>query len=79
MAMMKRRGICSSGGGAAFDIKVRENDQFRHSHQFRVCVARDPRFNVLAQLVDAIRLLGTGPRQGSTKNSERGVPCAVSA
>ena len=64
-------------GGAAFDVKVRKNDQFRFGHQARVGVARDPRLDILAQLREIIRLLDSGPRPGCTKNAERGVPCAV--
>ena len=33
-------------GGAAVDVKVRKNDQFRQGHQPRVGVPRDPRLNL---------------------------------
>ena len=64
-------------GGAAFNIKIRKNDQFRQGHQPRVGVPKDPRFDVLAQLAEAIRLMGTQPRAGCTKVAEPGVPCRV--
>jgi hypothetical protein len=40
--------------GAAYDIKVRKNDQFRHGHQARVGVPKAKRFDLLAQTREAI-------------------------
>jgi hypothetical protein len=47
--------------GAAYDIKVRKNDNFRAGHQARVGVPKDGRYDLLAQTKEALRLLGTTP------------------
>jgi hypothetical protein len=55
-------------GGAAFNIGIRKNDQFRNGHQPRLGVPKDPRFDLLAQLREGFRLLGTaGPHPGCIK------------
>ena len=55
-------------GGAAFNIGIRKNDQFRLGHQARVGTPKDPRFDLLAQLREGFRLLGTaGPHPGCIK------------
>ncbi len=47
--------------GAAFDIKVRKNDNFLADHQARMGVPKDGRYDLLAQTKEALRLLGTTP------------------
>jgi hypothetical protein len=47
--------------GAAYDIKVWKNDQFRHSHQTRVGVPKDKRYDLLAQTKEAMQRLGIQP------------------
>jgi hypothetical protein len=61
--------------GAAYDIKVRKNDQFRHGHQARVGVPEDKRFDLLAQTWEAMRLLGTQPSPLCDGSFNRGVSC----
>ena len=64
-------------GGAAYNIKIRKNDQFRHGHQPRIGVPKDPRCDVLAQTHEACRLLGTLPRPDCSKRTDTAVPCPV--
>jgi hypothetical protein len=73
----ERAGYLQHTGGAAFNIKVRKNDQFRQGHQSRIGVALDPRLDALAQLAAVMQLLGTGRRAGCTKTREPGAPCPV--
>jgi hypothetical protein len=47
--------------GAAYDIKVRKNDNVRAWRQARVGVPKDGRYDLLAQTKGALRLLGTTP------------------
>ena len=61
--------------GAAYDIKVRKNDQFRHGHQARVGVPKDKRFDLLAQTREALRLLGTQPSPLCDGRFNRGASC----
>jgi hypothetical protein len=61
--------------GAAYDIKVRKNDNFRAGHQARVGVPKDGRFDLLAQTTEALRLLGTTPGPLCDGRFDRGVPC----
>ena len=72
-------GYLRFAGGAAFNVKVRKNDQFRKGHQARVGVPKDPRFDLLAQLREAFRLLGTGPdpQPGCSKHAEPGAYCGA--
>jgi hypothetical protein len=61
-------GFLQFAGGAAFNIGIRKNDQFRCCHQARVGVPKDPRRDLLAQLREGFRLLGTaGPHPGCVK------------
>jgi hypothetical protein len=60
---------------AAYNIKVRKNDQFRKGHNARVGVPKDKRFDLLAQTREAIRLLGTAPGPECDGRFDRGVPC----
>lgn len=71
----ERAGFLPFVGGAAFNIAFRKNDQQRKGHQPRVGVPKDPRFDVLAQLAEVIRLLQTTPRPGCTKHADPSVPC----
>ena len=66
-------GFLQFAGGAAFNIGIRKNDQFRCGHQARVGVPKDPRLDLLAQLREALRLLGTlGPHPGCVKSKAAG-------
>ena len=63
-------GFLQFAGGAAFNIGIRKPmpDQFRHGHQALVRVPKDPRLDLLAQLREGFRLLGTaGPHPGCIK------------
>ena len=64
-------------GGAAVNVKVRKNDQFRQGHQPRVGVPRDPRLDLVKQLRAFMRAAGNGPREGCTKRAEPQSPCRV--
>lgn len=57
-------------GGAAVNVKVRKNDQFRQGHQPRVGVPRDPRLDLVKQLRAFMSEVGNGPRRGCTKRSD---------
>jgi hypothetical protein len=63
------------GDGAAYNIKVRKNDQFRRGHWARVGVPKDKRYDLLAQTKEALRLLGTLPGPDCDGRFDRGVPC----
>ena len=67
--------------GAAYNIKVRKNDNFRHGHQARVGLPKDGRFDLLGQTREATRLLGTQPRPDCDQRftANRSVPCSVCA
>jgi hypothetical protein len=60
---------------AAYNIKVRKNDQFRAGHWARVGIPKDKRFDLLTQTREAIRLLGTAPGPECDSRFDRGVPC----
>jgi hypothetical protein len=62
-------------GGAAYNIKLRKNDQQRHGHQARVGVPKDKRFDLLWQTREAIRLLGSQPGPNCARRFDRAVPC----
>lgn len=64
-------------GGAALNVKIRKNDQFRQGHQPRLGVPRDPRLHVVKQLLAFMRAVGNGPRPGCTKRAEPQCPCPV--
>ena len=64
-------------GGAAVNVKIRKNDQFRQGHQPRLGVPRDPRLHVVNQLLAFMREVGNGPRPGCTKRAEPQCPCPV--
>ena len=64
-------------GGAALNVKIRKNDQFRQGHQPRLGVPRDPRLHVVRQLLAFMRAVGNGPRPGCTKRAEPQCPCPV--
>ena len=65
--------------GAAYNIKIRKNDQFRQGHQPRVGVPKDGRFDLLGQTREAVRLLGTEPRPNCDQRFDHSVPCQVCA
>ncbi len=62
-------------GCAAYNIKVRKNDQFRSGHTARVGVPKDGRLDLLAQTREACRLLGTKPHPNCDRRSDATVPC----
>ena len=64
-------------GGAALNVKIRKNDQFRQGHQPRLGVLRDPRLHVVRQLLAFMRAVGNGPRPGCTKRADPQCPCPV--
>ncbi len=64
-------------GGAALNVKIRKNDQFRQGHQPRLGVPRDPRLHVVRQLLAFMRAVGNGPRPGCTKRADPQCPCPV--
>lgn len=64
-------------GGAAVNVKVRKNDNFRQGHQPRLGVPRDPRLHLVRQLVAFMRAVGNGPREGCTKRANPQCPCPV--
>ena len=72
-----RAGYSRWKGGAAINIKVRKNDQFRHGHQPRVGVSADSRLDLVRQLRAFIRAVGNGPRLGCTKSSDPQSRCPV--
>ncbi len=61
--------------GAAYDIKVRKNDNFRAGHQARVGRPKDKRYDLLAQTREALRLLGTLPGPLCNSRFDWGVSC----
>ena len=73
----EQAGLIQFRGGAAFNVKVRKNDQFRQGHQPRMGVAANPRLDALAQLLEFTRLLGSGPRPGCTTRAEPTSVCSV--
>ena len=73
--MMARQGGASLKDGAAINVKVRKNDQFRQGHQPRVGVPRDPRLDLVKQLLAFMTAVGNGPREGCTKRVEPQSPC----
>ena len=72
-----RAGYTRFKGGAAVNVKVRKNDQFRHGHQARVGVARNPKLDLIRQLRAFMRWAGNGPRPGCTKWKQTHLPCPV--
>ena len=63
-----RAGYSQWKGGAAVNVKVRKNDQFRHGHQPRIGVAADRRLDLVRQLRAFLRAVGNQPRPGCTKS-----------
>jgi hypothetical protein len=70
-------GYSAFAGGAALNVKVQKNDQFRQGHQPRMGVAKDSRLDAVQQLRAVIRLLSLQPRPGCTKRAEPGAHCPV--
>ena len=70
-----RAGYSRFRGGAALNVKVQKNDQFRQGHQPRMGVARDPRLDAIQQLLAIIRLLRLEPRPGCTKRADPSSHC----
>ena len=64
-------------GGAALNVAIRKNDQFKQGHQPRLGVPRDPRLHIVKQLLAFMRAVGNGPRPGCTKRAEPQCPCPV--
>jgi hypothetical protein len=63
--------------GAAYNIKIRKNDQARFGHQPRIGIPRDGRFDVLAQTREACRLLQIHQQPGCDRRTDTTVPCRV--
>ena len=70
-----RAGYSRFRGGAALNVKVQKNDQFRQGHQPRMGVARDPRLDAVQQLLAIIGLLRLEPRPGCTKRADPSSHC----
>jgi hypothetical protein len=64
-------------GGAALNVKIQKNDQFRQGHQPRMGVAKDARLDAVQQMLAVIRLLSLKQRQGCSKRAEPGSHCPV--
>jgi hypothetical protein len=64
-------------GGAAVNVKVRKNDQFRQGHQPRLGKARRPEHDVIEGLVSLWAELGIGNQEGCTKRAFPGQRCPV--
>jgi hypothetical protein len=63
-----RAGYSRWKGGAAINVKVRKNDQFRHGHQPRIGAASDRRLDLVRQLRAFMRAVGNLPKPGCTKS-----------
>jgi hypothetical protein len=61
--------------GAAYNIKVRKNDQHRFGHQARVGVPKDGRFDVLAQTKEACRQLQLHQHPDCDRRTDASVRC----
>ena len=63
-------------GGAAVNVKIRKNDQFRQGHQPRLGVARNPDFDVIDQLLAFQREAGLSvhPECAKRRHPERRCP-----
>lgn len=70
-----RAGYSQWKGGAAVNVKVRKNDQFRHGHQPRIGVAADRRLDLVRQLRAFLRAVGNQPRPGCTKSIDPQARC----
>jgi hypothetical protein len=64
-------------GGAAVNVKVGKNDQFRQGHQPRLGVPRNPRLHLVRQLLAFMRAVGNSPQPGCRKRSEPQCRCPV--
>ena len=63
--------------GAAYNIKIRKNDNFRRGHYPRVGVPRDGRFDLLGQTREMIRLIGSGPHPDCKQRFDHSITCDV--
>ena len=70
-----RAGYSQWKGGAAVNVKVRKNDQFRHGHEPRIGVAADRRLDLVRQLRAFLRAVGNQPRPGCTKSIDPQARC----
>ena len=73
----ERAGHRRWAGGAAVNVKVRKNDNFRQGHQPRIGASKDPRLDLVKQLMAFMRAAGNGPRRGCTKRAEPQSRCPV--
>jgi hypothetical protein len=64
-------------GWEVVNVKILKNNQFRQGHQPRQGLPRDPRLNVVKQLLAFMRAVGNGPRPGCTKRAIPQCPCPV--
>ena len=70
-----RAGYSCWKGGAAVNVKVRKNDQFRHGHQPLIGAASDRRLDLVRQLRAFLRAVGNQPRPGCTKSANPQAKC----
>jgi hypothetical protein len=64
-------------GGAAVNVKIRKNDQFRQGHQPRLGVPRNPDFDIIGQLVAFQRDAGLAVQPGCTKRQHPEQRCPL--
>ena len=63
----ERAGYTRFRGGAAVNVKIRKNDQFRQRHQPRLGVPRNPEYDVIDQLLAFCREAGVAVRPSCPK------------
>ena len=73
----ERAGYTRFRGGAAVNVKIRKNDQFRQGHQPRLGVPRNPEYDVIDQLLAFWREAGVAVRPSCPKQQhpERRCSC----
>jgi hypothetical protein len=64
-------------GGAAVNVKIRKNDQFRQGHQPRLGVPRNPEYDIIRQLVAFQRDAGLVVQPGCTKRQHLEQRCPL--
>jgi hypothetical protein len=64
-------------GGAAINVKVRKNDQFRQGHQPRVGTPESPEHDIIASLQDLWAEIGIGVHSGCAKRRFPAQRCPV--
>ena len=64
-------------GGAAVNVKIRKNDQFRQGHQPRLGVPCNPEYDIIRQLVPFQRDAGLVVQSGCTKRQQPEQRCPL--